>query len=142
MNPTEEAMKIAQRSTHKRYMMGCVIVRNNEILGKGHQHTGTWRMRELYSMHAELHALFNLRHMRGELGGSLAYIVGIARKSGNFVPALPCVRCATALVHAGIVTVAVSNGRIGTLSTRGNKPSMDTVYLPEVLDVLKLYPVP
>lgn len=142
MNPTKEVIRVAQRSTHKRYMMGCVIVRNGEILGKGHQHTGTWRMRELYSMHAELHALFNLRHMRGELGGSIAYIVGISRKSGNYVSALPCVRCATALVHAGITTIAVSNGRIAVLSDRGNLPSMDSVYVPDILDNLKTYPAP
>lgn len=142
MTYTEEAVRIAQRSTHKRYMMGCVIIKNGEIIGKGFQHTGTWRMRELYSMHAELHALFNLRHMRGELTGSIAYIVGIARKSGNFVPALPCIRCGTALVHAGITTIAVSNGRTGVMSDKGNSPSMTTIYVPDVLDDLKTYPSP
>ena len=142
MTFTEEAIKVAHRSTHKRYMMGCVIMRRNEILAKGHQHTGTWRMRELYSMHAELHALFNLRHMRGQLSGSIIYVVGIARKSGNFVPALPCIHCATALMHAGIVNVIYSNGRIGTLSHSGNLPSMTEIYLPDELDNLKTYPAP
>lgn len=138
MSPMEEAIKIAERSTHKRYMMGCVIVQNRKIIAKGFQHSGTWRMRQLYSMHAELNALFNLRHMRGQLDGSIVYVAGIARKSGNFVAAVPCVCCATAMIHAGIYTVRYTDPS-GPVLTQYFEQEM---YLPDALNELKTYPAP
>jgi len=142
----EEAIKVAQRSTHKRYMMGCVIVQRAEIISKGFQHSGTWRMRELFSMHAELHALFNLRHKRGQLSESTVYIAGIARKSGNVVPALPCVCCATALMHAGIYTVRYTSPVITVQSGENyfaeTRYATYKIYLPDELENLKTYPAP
>lgn len=138
MNYMEEAIKVSERSTHKRYMMGCVVVQNNEIIAKGFQHSGTWRMRQLFSMHAELHALFNLRHRRGQLDGAIAYVAGIARKSGNFVPAMPCACCATALIHAGILNVRYTDPSGPVL----NMYFENSMYLPEALDGLKTYPMP
>lgn len=136
MNFMDEAIKVAERSTHKRYMMGCVIVQRDEIIAKGFQHSGTWRMRELFSMHAELHALFNLRHKRGQLRGATIYVAGIARKSGNFVPAIPCICCATALIHANILLVHYTDSiDIGNYVER-------KIFLPDQLDNLKTYPAP
>lgn len=105
----DQAIKVAKRSSHKKFMMGAVVVnRQGEIIANGWQHSGTWRMRELYSTHAELHCLFKLRHMKGQLDDCEIYVAGVARKSGNIVRAAPCIRCATSLFHAGFKHVYFS----------------------------------
>ena len=96
----EEAIKIAKRSSTGKYMMGCVIVRNNEIISNGWAHIPTQRNWRLYSMHAEMHAL--VRGRRSDLQDAHIYIAAISRKSGMLTNARPCLDCVIALRAAGI----------------------------------------
>jgi deoxycytidylate deaminase len=136
----KEAIAMAQRSAHKKYMMGAVIIdsRHDEVIARGWQHQGTWRMRELYSMHAELHCLFKLRHRRNDLEGCYIYIAGQARVSGNYVEALPCISCATSLMTVGINIVRYTSTK---RAINGNYSILE-LSLPDVLDELKKYPAP
>jgi deoxycytidylate deaminase len=98
----DEAIKIAERSPARKYMTGCVIANSEgDVIATGWSHTGTWRMRELYSVHAEMHALIRSRHLFFA-STDQAYIATIARKSGAITLGRPCLSCATALLRSGI----------------------------------------
>jgi len=92
--------KATYRSTHKRHMTGCVIVKKNNILSDGCAHSSSLRLRELISMHAEIHAL--ARGRNEDLTDATAYVMTMARKSGNLTYSAPCLTCAVALRSAGI----------------------------------------
>lgn len=98
--------KAANRSTHKRYQVGALIVRRGEIVSDGCAHSSSHRLTELESIHAEIHALARGRHL--DLRGATAYVLTLARKSGNATLALPCLTCAIALRGAGIKRVFYS----------------------------------
>lgn len=101
--------KATERCPHRRHMVGAVIVnRNNEVISDGCAHTPTERLAEFTSIHAEIHALGRGRY-RG-LQGATAYVMAMARKSGNVVVGRPCVSCAIAMRAAGIQTVFYSTG--------------------------------
>lgn len=101
----EKALRKAiARSTHKRYMTGCVIVsKSGEIVSAGCAHASNFRLRELHSIHAEIHALGRARHI--DLSNAIAYVGTCARKSGNVTLSAPCLTCAVALRAAGIKLV-------------------------------------
>jgi deoxycytidylate deaminase len=102
-------IKATKRSTHKRHQTGCVIVdKKGEILSTGCSHSSSFRMNELHSIHAEIHALGLGRHKN--LNGATAYVCTIARKSGNKTYSAPCLTCAIALKSAGIEEVVFSVG--------------------------------
>lgn len=102
-------LKSIDRSTHKRHMTGCVIVnRKNKILSNGCSHSSSFRLNELHSIHAEIHALGRGRHE--DLDRAIAYIGTKARKSGNVVNSAPCLTCAIALRAAGIFDVFYTIG--------------------------------
>jgi len=133
-----EAIKVARRSTHKKHMTGAVIVSpSDEIVSNGWAHTGSWRMRELYSMHAELHAIYRARHARRILHECQIYVATIARSSGAITSAKPCITCAAALLAVGIDTVHYTCYSSALL---GNKTL--TCYLPDDLSNLKVYSRP
>ena len=106
----EEVIKIANRSSMKRYGTGCVIVKGKEIISNGWSHKGQ-NLGSLYSLHAELHALARGRHL--DLQGTTCYIATIAKKSGNLTTARPCIRCAIALRTAGVTQVQYTIPQIG-----------------------------
>lgn len=113
-----KALKIAERSTHRKHMTGCIIAdvsgKTPVIVSQGWSHIGNWDYGTgLYSVHAEIHALIRARPL--SIKGCIAYVGTIARKSGNITNALPCLTCATALVAAGIEDVVYSVSGIGTL---------------------------
>lgn len=96
----EDIVKIAKRSTHKRYLTGAVIFnRHGDVLSKGWSHTG-FKMYNLLSVHAEMHCLWRARHL--DLTGCSIYVVTIAGKSGNLTTGKPCINCAIALQAAGV----------------------------------------
>ncbi len=95
--------KATNRSTHKRHMSGCVIVnRKGDIISDGCSHASSFRLNELNSIHAEIHAVARGRH--DNLRGCIAYIQTTARKSGNIVVGKPCLSCAISLRSVGIET--------------------------------------
>lgn len=93
-------VKIAKRSTHKRYLTGAIIFdKRGEAVSTGWSHTG-FKMYNMLSVHAEMHSLWRARHL--DLNGFSIYIVTIAGKSGNVTTAKPCINCAIALRSVGI----------------------------------------
>jgi len=122
-------MKAIERSTHKRHMTGCVIAtKKNRIISNGCSHASSFRLHELHSIHAEIHALGRGRHQ--ELNNAIAYIGTRARKSGNIVLSMPCLTCAIALRTAGIRNAfyTISENQYGYID------------LEEDLSHLKVYP--
>lgn len=96
----DETIKIAKRSTHKRYLTGAVIFnKQGDVVSKGWSHTGM-KMYNLLSVHAEMHSLWRAKHL--DLNGHSIYIVTIAGKSGNITTGKPCANCAIALRSVGI----------------------------------------
>ena len=103
----KQLRKVTSRCPHKRHLVGAVIVsKRGEIISDGCAHTPNIRLTEFTSVHAEIHALGRGRH--SDLEGSTAFVMAIARKSGNVVTGKPCISCAIALRAAGIETVFYS----------------------------------
>ena len=95
--------KATKRSTHSRWMTGCVIVdKNGKIISDGCSHASSFRINSLHSIHAEIHALARGRYK--DLSDCIAFVQTIARKSGNTTVAKPCLTCAISLRTAGIKT--------------------------------------
>lgn len=113
MNHLSRAIKIANRSRQKKHRTGCVITDCNEPISIGWSHTGQWRMNELYSVHAEIHAILRGKHE--DLGGCEIFIATLA-KSGQQVSAKPCLTCATTLVSYGIEWATYTLGSGGSES--------------------------
>jgi deoxycytidylate deaminase len=126
--------KATLRSTHKRHMTGCVIVKKNKIVSNGCAHASSFRLNELASIHAEIHTLARGRHE--DLNGAIAYIMTIARKSGNYAYSAPCLTCAIALRSAGIRTVIFTNGENHPMKHGWNEHILEDQYL----SGLKVYP--
>jgi deoxycytidylate deaminase len=81
-------------------MTGCVIVKKKKILSNGCAHSSSFRLHELSSIHAEIHALGRGRFE--DLSEATAYVMTMARKSGNLTNSTPCLTCAIALRSSGI----------------------------------------
>lgn len=129
-------LKATKRSTHKRHQTGCIIVTTKgEIISSGCSHASSFRMSELHSIHAEIHALGKARHH--DLNGAIAYISTIARKSGNFVFSAPCLTCAIALRAAGVSLAVYHNG-----DNRPMKHPWNELMLDDLIESkgLKVYP--
>ena len=104
--------KAARRSTHKRHQTGCVITNGTGgILASGCSHSSSFRLNELHSIHAEIHASWNSKQFSFDQQydrNPIAYIMTIARKSENITYSAPCLTCAIALKTRGINTVVYS----------------------------------
>lgn len=95
--------KATKRSPQGKFQTGCVIVnKKGNIISDGCSHSSAFRMNELHSIHAEIHAL--ARGRNNQLEGSVAFVQTIAKKSGNKTLAMPCLSCAVALKGVGIDT--------------------------------------
>jgi tRNA(Arg) A34 adenosine deaminase TadA len=129
-NTLEKALvKATRRSTHSRYQTGCIIVnRRGKIVSDGCSHSSDRTLKELRSIHAEIHALGRGRHI--DLTNCVAYVVTMARKSRNLVNSAPCYTCAIAMKSAGIEEV------IYTL----NNDNYKRINLNDSLSNLKVYP--
>lgn len=94
---------VALRSTCHSHQHGCVIVRDDEIIAEGFNHTRT-RLFHKFSVHAEVDALSKLPHNRAFLSKCDMYVVRIGTL-GMGLPikfSKPCVSCATAIHKSGI----------------------------------------
>ena len=115
----EKAIKIAKRSRCGKYAMGCIIERDGLILSNGWAHVPVQRNWQLYSMHAEMHAL--VRGRRANLEGARIWIASVSRKSGMLTTARPCWDCVIALRAAGVMTCYYTIGTwddLGTIYTK------------------------
>lgn len=93
------ALKIAERSPHRRFRTGAVICdRRGDILSVGWAHRNGTR-RKLYSVHAELHALTRLDRTRLENG--TVYVATIGR-TGTQKLSAPCADCVAVLGRSGL----------------------------------------
>lgn len=129
-------LKATRRSTHKRHQTGCVIVtKAGSIAATGCSHSSSFRINELHSIHAEIHASWNSRHVK--IDDSTAYILTIARKSGNPTYSAPCLTCAMALRTAGVKVVEYHNG-----DNHPMKHQWNSLVLDDVIESagLKIYP--
>ena len=90
-------------------------MKNGKEVGTGWSHVSSLRLNNLYSIHAEIHALARCRHL--DLKNATAYISTVSRKSGNLTSAKPCLSCAIALYSAGIRTAiyTIDNANYGVL---------------------------
>ena len=129
IKPIDEAIKIASRSMNKKHLTGCVIANGNGVISNGWAHTGQWRRSNLYSVHAEIHALMRGKHQF--LEGATAHIACVAKKSGNVRNALPCLSCATALIGYGIEHAEYTIPTIGGYNTL-------LLYLPDAIETAQL----
>jgi tRNA(Arg) A34 adenosine deaminase TadA len=96
----EELIKIAKRSTHRRFLTGALIFnKKGEVLSRGWSHTG-FKMTNLLSIHAEMHCLWRARHL--DLNDCSIFVMTISGRSGNITTSRPCLNCAVALRSVGI----------------------------------------
>ena len=122
----KRAVYLAQRSPFKRFKSGAVITKRGVILAEGWSHIGP-SLRELYSVHSEIHSLGRARHL--DLSGSTAYVATISKKSGNITLAKPCITCAIAMASAGVELAYYTV----------NNDEWDYINLDDDIDTLDLY---
>jgi tRNA(Arg) A34 adenosine deaminase TadA len=115
MTNIDEAKKIAGRSSIGKHMTGAVICAGSSVLTNGWSHVPHYKLRSKRSLHAEIHALARGRHTI--LDNCSISIATIARRSGNYVSAKPCLDCAIALHAVGVdqVYYTVNNDENGYL---------------------------
>lgn len=106
------AMNVAQRSTCHQHKHGCVIVKNNEIIAEGFNHTNT-HLYHKFSIHAEVDALSKLPHNKKYLSDCEMYVVRINSKftnsSKNWLKfSRPCEGCSKAIHKSGLKKVYYS----------------------------------
>jgi deoxycytidylate deaminase len=99
----EQALRLARRSTLRKHRLGCVIVKDGEVVSTGWAHEGGLNLCGLRSTHAEMHALMRARHL--DLTGAVGYVACISARSGKHCLAKPCATCAAELLDRGIWTV-------------------------------------
>lgn len=101
MHNIDELIKIAKRSSHKRYLTGAAIYsKSGDMISWGTAHTTATRYQTLLSLHAEAHALAKVRHL--DLAGHSCYILTMSGKSKNITWGLPCLHCYLALKAANV----------------------------------------
>ncbi len=111
----EKAMYIARKST-MRQQHGCVIVYNNkEIVAEGYNHTRNNNMENIFSIHAEMQAIKQFRHIlrkkeKSYISRCKLYVVRIGSgvTDANLKQSSPCPHCAKAISSVGIPRVCYS----------------------------------
>lgn len=106
------AMNVAQRSSCKQHKHGCVIVKNNEIIAEGFNHTNT-HLYHKFSIHAEVDALSKLPHNKKYMADCEMYVVRInscfTNSSKNWLKfSRPCDGCSKAIQKSGLKKVYYS----------------------------------
>lgn len=134
MVSNDELERITRRScASRKYMTGAYIhSADNRSYAVGWSHVGTWHMDGLYSMHAEMHAVFRSRF---KLEGATCRVMTITRKSGAVANAMPCVNCAIALYKLGISVCYYTTGLSPTGAILWDAITLDGNFA----DSLKIY---
>lgn len=107
----ERAIFVANKSTMI-FKLGCVIIKNGEIISEGYNHYAE-ELCHLYSIHSEVHALYNLKKMHRnkkflEDAVMLIVRVGNGKESRTLRSARPCEDCRKAIDKFGIKRVFYS----------------------------------
>jgi deoxycytidylate deaminase len=106
----KRATNLALKSPCQNHRHGCVIVKDDEILSEGYNHTQT-HLYHKFSIHAEVDAISKLKHNKKLLSSCDLYVVRIGRDSmGNPLKySKPCQDCIKAIHKAGIRRVYYSS---------------------------------
>jgi deoxycytidylate deaminase len=101
----ELAKKLAKKSDHHTFQIGCVIVHKNKIkaLGFNQLKTHSKSIHKYNMLHAEIDAIIG----SGDLSGCDAYVFR-GNKTGKPRISKPCIACEQALIAAGIKKVYFS----------------------------------
>lgn len=124
-----EAKLKAHRCTFKGYGIGAAIFnpQRKEVVSDGWAHMSALRLKEIHSMHAEIHALGRARHL--DLTGAVMYVFAYRKNTLATVFSMPCLTCAVAMRSAGITHAVYSTGDM----------TYDTLDLESDLSELKVY---
>jgi pyrimidine deaminase RibD-like protein len=107
------ATKLAQsNTTYSRWPLGCVITKGGAVQSVGWSSLKSDPRFERCSVHAEEHAL---RQMRYEANGCVLYVARLLR-TGHLALAKPCAACQTLIRQAGVkrVVYTISDNEWGT----------------------------
>lgn len=106
----KRAINLALKSTCQTHRHGCVIVKDDEILSEGYNHTQL-HLYHKFSIHAEVDAISKLKHNKKLLSACDLYVVRIGTDSmGNPLKySKPCPACIKAIHKAGIRRVYYSS---------------------------------
>lgn len=99
----ERAEYLAQRCAFKRFGTGAIIVADDHVVSEGWAHMSSLRIKELHSIHAEIHALGRCRHIDlWQYNNVVIYIATVGKSNNRVTIAKPCLTCSIACRSAGI----------------------------------------
>lgn len=112
------ALAESSNATHRRVMIGSVVVRSNKVLGRGANLNTPHPIQLFYNtivdreapehlLHSEMHALLVAKKRYGSLEGSTIYINRVTR-TGHMAMCRPCRACYRALQVEGVVRMVYS----------------------------------
>ena len=104
------ALNLARKSSCFSHRHGCVIVKGDEIVAEGYNHTDV-HLYHKFSIHAEVDAISKLKKNRKYISQCDLYVVRIGRDSmGNPLKySKPCPDCIKAIQKSGIRRVYYSS---------------------------------
>ena len=104
------AMNLALKSTCYNQRHGCVIVKDDEIISEGYNHTSV-HLYHKFSVHAEVDALTKLKRNKKFMANCDLYVVRVGRDSmGNPLKySRPCQDCIKAIQKSGVRKVYYSS---------------------------------
>jgi deoxycytidylate deaminase len=113
MDPAEEAMIMARRSPML-HRHGAVIIKNNQVIARGFNFRVD-HFHHLYSMHAEINALVDLKKKfpneyknKKWIEKCRMYVVRVSSEGNHTKLSIPCKNCKAAIEDIGIPVVFYS----------------------------------
>jgi len=101
----EKAIKLAEKSTMLK-KHGCIIVKNNKILGEGYNKRIN-TMKNMYSIHAEISAIQDAKKHLKDIKDSTLYVVRINNEN-ILDKSCPCIKCKNAILSNNISKIYYS----------------------------------
>jgi deoxycytidylate deaminase len=106
----DRALQLARKSTCNSQRHGCVIVRGDDIIAEGYNHTDV-HLYHKFSVHAEVDALSKVKRDRKYLSKCDLYVVriGTDRMGNPLKYSKPCHDCSKAIEKSGIRNIYYSS---------------------------------
>lgn len=106
----DRALQLARKSTCHSQRHGCVIVRGDDIVAEGYNHTDV-HLYHKFSIHAEVDALSKVKRDRKYLSKCDLYVVriGTDRMGNPLKYSKPCHDCSKAIQKSGIRNIYYSS---------------------------------